>query len=191
MDVDAHLHLEWQGPFKWPKHRNDLPACAGAYLWAYDYLDSYLVYAVGITRRPFSSRFAEHTKSFHDGVFSLYDLEQLSQGVKRTIWKGQLWKKRDQKMQQEFESRKTQLHLLANQQMQACRIFACECTTKPRILERLEAEMMRQLYTAEKPFSDIPPKGMRLSPRWPSEPVINVTALFPANLRGLLNRFTI
>lgn len=95
-------------------------------------------------------RFREHTRSHVNGCFSLFDLELLAQGKRQEIWQGTLWRRSDPVTKHEFQSRR--LTDVARLYMESSRIFAAEITTAPRILERLEAELMRQLYTADPPF---------------------------------------
>ena len=71
------LELRWEGPFGWPgldpvellTSLADSPVASssGVYLWTVEYLDGFLIYAAGITRRPFVRRFREHTRATEPG----------------------------------------------------------------------------------------------------------------------------
>lgn len=185
----SHIDLSWAGPYRWPFKGTQFPEWPGAYLHTYEYQDGFLIYAAGITRRPMRERFREHTRSTLNGCFSLLDLELLAQGIRCEIWQGTLWQRCNPITKKEFESRG--LRDVARLQMESSRIFAAEVSTAPRILERLEAELMRQLYAADPPFCDIPPRGMRLSSRRPHEVPISVHATYPRKVFALAEDFCI
>jgi len=91
----------------------------------------------------------------------------------------------------EFGRRRAEIAKNAREQMNACRVFAAEFTIERRLLERLEASIMDQLYNASKPFCDIPDRGMMLAPRWQSETPITVVSHATEVLHGIQTAFTI
>jgi hypothetical protein len=70
-------------------------------------------------------------------------------------------------------------------QLTGFRIFAADIGTKPRILERLEAAIMENLYKQPMPLCDIPDRGMMLAPRRKSEIPIIVKNECSVLLHGL------
>jgi hypothetical protein len=106
-------------------------------------------------------------------------------------WHGFWTRKRAPEKEAEYERRCEEMKIAALEQMAACRVFAAQFPTEPRLLERLEASIMDQLYKAPKPFSDIPDRGMMLAPRWDSETPITVVSRTLRVLHGLEARFEI
>jgi len=119
------------------------------------------------------------------------DLDALSNGVRTERWHGFWSKKRPPEKEAEYERRRDELQILAREQMAACRIFAAEFTTEPRLLERLEASIMAQLYEAPNPYCDIPDRGMMLAPRLKTEAPITIVSNAPVVLHGLQSTFDI
>lgn len=80
---------------------------------------------------------------------------------------------------------------IAAMQLEGFRIFVANVGTGPRILERLEASIICNLYEQPSPFCDIPDRGMMLSPRWDSEAPIIAENKCTAQLHGLPPRMEI
>lgn len=190
---EKEIRLLWQGPFTWPKYDsgiitsfNSIPReASGVYLWAFEYCDGFLIYAAGLTRRSFYKRFREHTKSFVNGVYTIFDIPALRQGIRKEIWHGFWTKERSPEKQKDYESRRDEITDAAREQLSAFRVFVAQVEPAPRILERLEAAIMNELYMSPPPISDIPDRGMSLAPRWNSEPLILVKNILPVKLYGL------
>ena len=70
-------------------------------------------------------------------------------------------------------------------QLAGFRIFSTDVSPQPRILERIEAAIMNNLYQHPLPFCDIPDRGMHLEPRRISENRIIAKNKCPVILRGL------
>jgi hypothetical protein len=185
---EEEIQLAWQGPFSWPKFDSSSVAsfdlvpvdASGIYLWTFCYGDGYLIYAAGITRRSFQKRFREHTRAYLSGVYTIFDLDMLQQGVRAELWHGFWMKKRSTEKQKDFELRQVEIVNAARKQLSAFRVFVARVAPMPRVLERLEAAIMKALYTSTGPISEIPDRGMMLAPRWRSEqPIIarNITSV--------------
>ena len=185
------MELHWKGPYKWPCNDAPLPNWPGVYLWTFPFDSGYIVYAAGITRRPLNKRFREHTRCYLNGTYTLFDVNDLSAGIRTELWHGFWTKKRAPVKLTEYDFRQNELAQFARNQMSACRIFAAEFTTERRMLERLEAYIMHQLYDAPKPFCDIPDRGMMLAPRWKSEAPIRIVSHAQALLHGIPSTFEI
>lgn len=193
------IQLIWQGPFAWPKFYSASAAPfdlvpvdgCGIYLWTVEYRDGFLIYAAGITRRTFQERFREHTRAYLSGVYTIFDVVALQQGIRTELWHGFWMKKRSKEKQKEYESRRDEIVEAARKQLSAFRIFVAQADPKPRILERLEASIMNALYTSTGSISEIPDRGMMLAPRWQSEQPIIARNIAPVKLYGLPKHLTI
>jgi hypothetical protein len=169
------MEITWTGPYSWPKYEDEnelehIPSKPGVYLQTVEYKDGYLIYAAGLTRRVIPKRFREHTYKYMSGDYTVLDIAAMKQGVRTEIWHGWGW---TPDKRAKFEKRKTEILNAVHKQLAGFRIFITDIGTEPRILERLEASIMNNLYKQPAPFCDIPDKGMMLAPRWDSEiPVI-------------------
>lgn len=189
------LELRWEGPFGWPGLRPAGPvtsladspvgASSGVYLWTVEYLDGFLIYAAGITRRAFTKRFREHTLAYRTGIYTLFDMSSLNRGVREEIWHGFWMRKRSTEKQSEYDRRREELRVAAELQLSNFRVFVAPLGSAPRLLERIEAAVMNALYCAPSPASDIPDRGMALAPRWASEQPITVRNIAGSLLHGL------
>ncbi len=160
------MEISWDGPFSWPKFEleNNLPATLnhpGVYLWAVEFENGYLIYVAGLTRRPIPTRLREHTRKYMKGEYNVLDIDAMQQGVRREIWHGWGW---SLAKRVKFEERKLVIHEAVNRQLAGFRIFVTDVGAQPRVLERLEASIMGNLYKQPAPFCNIPDKGMMLAP---------------------------
>ena len=183
------FEVEWLGPFGWPKFEGDLrsiPKKPGVYLLTVEYQSGYLIYAAGITRRPMPKRFREHTREYRNGIYNVLDIVAMNAGFRRQVWHG-FWmtKKRSREKLAEYNERQIEIQKAVSKQLAGFRIFVANIGTKPRILERLEAAIMENLYKQPMPLCDIPDKGMMLAPRWKSEIPIVVKNECSVALYGL------
>ena len=147
-----------------------------------EYLNGYLIYGAGITRRPIPSRFHEHTRKYMSGDYTILDITAMKQGIRKEIWHGWGW---SPEKRTDYKSRKVTIDDAAHQQLAGFRIFVANVENQPRILERLEASIMNRLYQEPSPLCDIPDKGMMLAPRWESEGIVVVKNECAATLHGL------
>lgn len=181
------------GPYCWPEfetgsNSRPLPRQPGVYLQTVEYQDGYLIYCAGLTRRSMPTRFREHTRKYMSGDYTVLDIAAMQQGVRREIWHGWGW---TPEKRADFEVRNKEILDAAIKQLEGFRIFAADVGTGPRILERLEASIMYNLYEQPSPFCDIPDRGMMLSPRWDSEAPIIAENRCTAQLHGLPPRMEI
>lgn len=172
----SSLHSIWYGPYSWPQFEMKsnlppLPKHPGIYLWTVKYLNGYLIYAAGITRRLIPTRFREHTRKYIAGDYNVLNISSMQQGVRKEVWHGWGWSL--EKRAAFAEQRLAILHAVEEQLSGFC-IFVANIGTAPRLLERFEAAIMNHLYQEASPFCDIPDKGMMLAPRWKDEPPIIV-----------------
>ena len=146
-----------------------IPKLQGVYLQTFEYEDGYLIYAAGITCRPVSTRFREHTRMYMNGEYTVLDTDAAQQGVRKEIWHGWDYARKHRK---EFEEQKSIILDGVQKQLTNFRIFVANVEGVPRVHERLEASIMNSLYKQPPPICDFPDRGMQLSPRWGSEELV-------------------
>jgi hypothetical protein len=181
------VEVELTGPYSWPGYESEntlpsIPKHPGIYLMTAQYRDGYIVYAAGLSRRPIATRFREHTRKYMSGDYTVLDIAALRQGIRKEIWHGWGWTEEKRRL---FENRKELILEAAERQLNGFRIFVAEVPDRPRLLERLEAAIMNQLYRQPPPFCDLPDKGMMLAPRWDSEKPVIIRNRSSAKLHGL------
>ncbi len=184
------IEVEWDGPYGWPgfEHESNLPPLPklpGVYLQTFRYKDGYLIYAAGLTRRPVPVRFREHAPKYLSGKYTVLDIAAAQQGVRREIWHGWGYAR---KHREEFEQRKSIILDAVRKQLAGFRIFVThtvDLRKEERVLERLEAAIMNNLYQQPSPIRDIPDRGMHLAPRRDAETPIIVRNDCAALLYGL------
>jgi hypothetical protein len=187
------IQATWNGPYSWPTFEEDnglqaLPKLPGLYLQTFDYSNGYMIYAAGLTRRPVPARFKEHTHKYMNGKYNVLDIHAAQQGIRKEIWHGWGYAKEHR---DEFDERKIEIIDAVQKELEGFRIFVADVGEGPRILERLEASIMENLYRQPSPFCDIPDKGMFLSPRWDSEKPIVIENDCQETIHGLPRRLEI
>ena len=187
MSQCGELKLKWQGPFSWPGvppfELPLAPALPGVYLLTFPYLDGHLVYAAGITRRSIQKRLKEHTRKYLSGDYTILDPASAAQGKRIEHWHGWGW---NPDKRAEYADRRTELQSRALEQLRGFRVFAAAPLTEPRLLERVEAAVMKSVYASTTPVCDLADRGMQLSGRWQSEELMIVRNLCESRLYGLL-----
>ena len=187
------LQIIWNGPYAWPTFEGQtglqsIPKLSGLYLQTFEYKSGYIIYAAGLTRRPVPARFKEHTQKYMNGEYNVLDINAAQQGIRKEIWHGWGYAK---KHRDEFDERKLEILDAVQKQLEGFRIFVADVGEEPRILERLEASIMENLYRQPSPFCDIPDKGMFLSQRWDSEDPVFIESNCIVNIHGLPSRLEI
>jgi hypothetical protein len=187
------MQVSWIGPYSWPGFQeinglSELPAFPGVYLWTVAYLSGYLIYAAGLTRRRFRVRFKEHTGKYLAGEYTVLNISEMQLGRRLEVWHGWGWTpaKRAQ-----FAERQTEIREAACRQLAGFRVFVANLEASGRVLERLEAAIMNQLYHEASPLCDVPDRGMMLAPRRKTEEPITVRNICESKLHGLPASFTI
>ena len=172
---ETFIDANWTGPYSWPKFENkgslpSVPKHPGVYLQTFEYQDGFILSSAGLTRRPIPTRLREHTRKYINGDYTILDIEAVQQGIRKEIWHGWGW---TLEKRAEFEKHKSLIEDATEKMLTGYRIFVTNIGTQPRILERLEAAIILNLYQQPEPFCDIPDRGMMLAPRWEKEsPVI-------------------
>ncbi|MCS6869465.1 hypothetical protein [Thermus sp.] len=87
------LTLHWQGPYAWPGYEAPsglpaLPPVPGVYLQTFEYQGGYLIYLVGLSRRPLPVRFQEHRRCYRAGRYNVLEVAAIQQGQRREVWHG-------------------------------------------------------------------------------------------------------
>jgi hypothetical protein len=181
------IEVMWNGPCSWPAFEDEnnlrpIPKSSGVYLQTFRYQDGYLIYAAGLTRRSFLLRFEEHTRKYMNGKYNVLDIAAAQLGIRKEIWHGWGYARRHR---EEFEERKVKILDAVRRQLSGFHIFVTDIGREPRVLERLEASIMNNLYQQPSPICDIPDRGMQLSPRRDSEKKITVKNSCAVLLHGL------
>lgn len=192
MSGEPNLELSWAGPYSWPKFEAknglpELPAHPGVYLQTAEYESGYLIYCAGITGRPFCRRFSEHTKCYLAGGYTVLDIAMLQRGWRQEIWHGWGYARSHRA---EFAEREVEIRAAAKRQMAGFRVFVAHVDDR-RVRERLEAAIMHCLYLVPSALCLIPDRGMRLSPRRPSEVPITLSNACDSRLYGLPDQLSI
>ena len=198
-DTPCVVELLWDGPFRWSGlHFEDdtkllddtiVGSKCGVYLWTVEHSGGYLIYASGITRRPFVKRFREHTRAYLTGVYTIFDVPSLKSGVRSEVWHGFWFKKRSIEKQDEYNKRSEEIRWASNELLANYRVFVASVDPIHRLLERIEAAIMNTLYAAAGPASVIPDRGMALAPRWRKEQPIIIRSITPVLFHGLPAEF--
>ncbi|NCA73028.1 MAG: hypothetical protein EOM91_23840 [Sphingobacteriia bacterium] len=187
------LDVIWEGPFSWPGFADEsqlpgLPDRHGVYLQTFDYADGYLIYAAGLTRRVVIRRFREHTRHYMNGDYNVLDLAAARRGLRREIWNGWGYARTHR---EEFEARKREIVDAVKVQLGGFRIFLAEVEPVPRLMERIEAAVMRHLESQDPPISSISDRGMMLAARWPDEMPLTMRIRANALLHGFPDQLEI
>lgn len=79
-----------------------------------------LIYAAGITRRPFIKRFREHTRAYLNGVYTVFDVPSLKKGIRKEIWHGFWFGKKSVEQQIEYNNHYDEIYRAANELLYLC-----------------------------------------------------------------------
>jgi hypothetical protein len=123
------------------------------------------------------------------GVYTIFDVPSLRNGIRNEIWHGFWFKKKSAEKKDEFVRRSEELRWAANELLANYRIFVAPLDPLHRLLERIEAAIMNVLYDAAGPASVIPDRGMALAPRWREEQPITIRNISPVHFHGLPPEF--
>jgi hypothetical protein len=185
------IHIIWRGPFGWPKFEGNLPPVPerpGVYLLTVKYQKGYLLCAPGLTRRSIRIRLSEQTRKYMNGDYHVLNVLAMQRGVRKVIWRGWDWSRGRRTA---FSRRKPSILTAARKQLAAYRIFFADVGRNKRLLHRIEAAIIKRLYSLPPPFGGIPDKGMYCAGRRPTERSIFVTNTCPAKLYALPRRLVI
>lgn len=181
------IEVTWDGPYGWPGFESDnnlrpIPQTPGVYLQTFEYEGGYLIYGAGLTCQTVPKRFKQHTRKYMKGEHNVLDIAAAQQGVRKRIWHSWTYAR---KHREEFEERKSVILDAVRRQLAGFRIFVTDMGKEKRVLERLEASIMNNLYRQPSPICDIPDRGMHLAPRWRSEDPIIIKNGCAAVLHGV------
>lgn len=124
----------------------------------------------------------EHTKHFNDGDYTVFALSEMQRGIRKEVWHGWDYAR---KHRNEYEEQKTIILDAVREQLMGFRIIVAYIVTDKRLLYRIEASIMNNLYQQPPPICDIPDRGMQLAPRWDSEDPITIENKCNEKLYGL------
>ena len=103
-------------------------------------------------------------------------------GKRKEIWHGWGYAR---KHRDEFDKKRSTILEAVEKQLSGFRIHIAGLGNEPRILERIEASIMNNLYVQLPPISEMPDKGMQLAGRWDSESRIIIKNNSGSILHGL------
>jgi len=184
--------INWEGPYALPKFEKlnglpTLPECCGVYLFTCDYLDSLVLYGIGITMRPFKERIVEHRTNYFKGEYNVLDIDALKRGLRKEIWHG--WQYASDH-QEEYIDRKEEISVATQILLQHIKIFIAKTDNK-RMQERIEGAIAHQLYVSKEPYSDIIDGGMHLKGRYNAEMPILINNVCGHKIYGLPEKIEI
>jgi len=199
MTLASEYHIYWQGPFSllYPDTDScfDCPAIdePGVYLWAFRYLDGYLVYLAGMTfKRSFARRLPEDRGSLFRGEWTTLDAASAEQGIRSEKWHGTDWEGYDSpERKAEARRRKDEIKAMALAMLGRMRVFLGPLPRERRLIARVEAAIIDRLYDCGTPFSKIPDTGMQRSSRWANEPSITIYSHAPVKFYCIPDRFVV
>jgi hypothetical protein len=192
--------LNWRGPFAWPgavctgvsdwQNEPEIAKSSGIYLWTIEHNGGYLIYTAGLTCGSFQKRFSAHTRNYYKGIYTIFDVPSMQEGRREIIWPG-FWftKNIPPVLVAEYKERQEEIKQATDIFLSNYRVFVAEVPKSKRLLERLEAAIMFNLYKINGPGSDIPARGMKLTPRYNYEPPIRVHSKVNGMFHGLPEEF--
>lgn len=193
------IELVWQGPFGWPGVRleadvrdlgdSEFADYSGVYLWTVGYDLGFLIYAAGITSRPYRVRFREHTRAYRRGIYTVFDASSLTRGQREVVWPGFWFGHRSVSAEREYAEREPAIQAATERLLAVYRLFLAPIEASPRLLQRVEAAIMNSLYLAGGVVGQIPDRGMALAPRWDCEAPVLVRNSCEHLLYGLPEEF--
>jgi hypothetical protein len=195
------ITLNWQGPFSWPSSactelsdwcdEPEIAKSSGIYLWTIEHNGGYLIYTAGLTRCSFRKRFSEHNRNYYKGIYTIFDVPSMQEGRRKIIWPG-FWftKNIPPALVEEYKDRREEIKHATDIFLSNYRVFVVEVPKSQRLLERLEAAIMFNLYRMNGPGSDIPARGMKLTPKYNHELPIRVHSKVDGVFHGLPEEFT-
>lgn len=188
MSQPTKIIATWNGPFSWPGYENinglpKLPKQSGVYLQTFEYKGGYIIYGAGLTRRNVGVRFKQHDRNYLNAEYHVLDTESAKKGVRKLIWAGWTHATAHKKR---VEARREPFIKAVRKQLSGFRIFVANLETAGRLHERLESSIMDALYASKSVHvRKLPDKGMQLSRRKGTEPIIRVKNVSKVTLYGL------
>jgi hypothetical protein len=194
------ITLNWQGPFAWPgfgcteiSDWRKIPAiskASGIYLWTVEHNGGFLIYTAGLTRRSFQERFNAHNREYYSGKYTIFDVPSIQEGKRKVVWPGFWFTKNIPPEQiEEYKNRRDEIKEATDDFLSNYRLFIAELPQSQRLLERIEAAIMFNLYAMTGPESKIPARGMKLTPKYNYELPILVQSRADSPFHGLPEEF--
>jgi len=177
--------VEKQGKFRFisPDLKN-----AGLYMFTFEYNSGFIVWFDGFSTRNVSNRLNDHIKNILRGSYSILDVNEANAGRRVEIWHGFYFTKNESK-KREFDEQRQLLLPSIFTMIKGLHIFFVPLNESRRVLSRIEAAIMNQLYNSSGITSDFPDKGMHLEPRWPEETAFRVIVEKSPIIHGLPAEF--
>lgn len=157
-----------------------IPDVAGVYLFTFEYKDGYILRSVGVTK-SMKKRFAEHTREYNNGNYSVLDVECAKRGVREELWHGWQYAKEHHN---QFLEHKDFILALVRKELISYRLFITEIPDR-RERERLEAAILVNTYGSKEPWADLVDGGMALRGRFNYETPIEIRNVCQHKVHGL------
>ena len=106
----------------------------------------------------------------------------MNNGVRKELYRGWGYARDNPEI---FENYKDHILLSVDKQMASFRVFVDAISSKPFVLERLEAAIMKTLYQEPAPVCDIPDRGIFLAAKKEGEEAITIKNIYSSLLHGL------
>jgi len=173
---------EWVGPLERTVYGSGWINEPGVYVWTIPIGGVFAVYYVGETGRSFADRFAEHTRAYLSGEYTVWEPEDFLQKRKVEVWGG-LWKPERRQLFGEYLANYERITTRTTELLKAYRIFIAPYRGSERVRERAAAAIIKALRMAgPHPFLD---ENVRFRPRLASESPVTVEMTWPAPVEGV------
>lgn len=185
VDLIKTEEIIWEGPFSWNgfAHINKLkpiPDTAGVYLFTFEYKDGYILRSAGVTNST-KRRFAQHTREYRKGNYTILDVESAKLGERKEVWHGWEYAKAHR---DEFIKHKDFIMESVEKELEAYRLFVAE-TAEKRKRERIEFTVVQNIYSSQEPWADLVDRGMALRGRFNKEIPIKIRNICSSKIYGL------
>lgn len=185
IDLIKTEEITWEGPFSWNRFEQinrlkPIPDIAGIYLFTFEYSDGYILRSAGVTSST-KRRFAEHTREFMNGKYTVLEVESAQIGQRKEIWHGWEYAKghRD-----EFIEHRDFILKFVEKELAAYRLFVAQVGDK-RKRERIEFAIMHNIYASKEPWADLVDGAVALRGRENKEVPIEIKNICPYKIYGL------
>lgn len=183
--------LHWYGPFSWKDFEKTnklepLPDIAGVYLLTFEYKDGYILRSVGVTN-SMKRRFAQHTREYLAGNYTILDVDYAKVGIRKEIWHGWGYAKEHR---DEFLRYKNYIMSFIKKELESYRIFITEVEDK-RKRERIEFAIVQNIYSSKEPWANLIDGGMTLRGRFNNEIPIEIRNICSYKVYGLSEKLEI
>ena len=135
---------------------------------------------MGVTNST-KRRFAEHTREYMNGRYTVLEVESAQIGQRKEIWHGWEYAKAHR---DEFIEHKDFILKSVEKELAAYRLFIAQVGDKRR-RERIEFAIMHSVYSSKEPWADLVDGEVALRGRANKEIPIEIKNICPCKIYGL------